>query len=376
MDFQRNPNQQDLSWFIDMQAQKRLELNPPYQRKSVWTFKDKQFFLDTIFNNYPCPAVYLQKENTPQGPRYNVVDGKQRLSTVLDFYDGRIRLNAKFGISRLRGKKFADLSEEDRSSFYNYIFMVEQIRSDTEVDWGEVFQRVNKNQKKLADQELRHARFDGWFIHRAESEVADEGVEIWKILGISSKARSSRMKDVEFVSMLMLVILEQAFVGFPQYRIDNLYAKYDFELEELPDTEGDIVLNEDEVEAFPGITQQTVKHFETEFERCRSIVQAMEEHNKCITNHKRRITTDLYSIWAALALDANVQELPVQKLAERYGAFIAQIDVAYELNRKGEPIDNLTPDVQLYFGNSTGAATEVDNRSKRHSALVKFLCND
>ena len=87
MAFIRNPNQQDLSWFIDMRTQGRLELDPPYQRKSVWTYKDKQFFLDTILNNYPCPAVYLQKENTDRGPLYNVVDGKQRLSTMTVRFD-------------------------------------------------------------------------------------------------------------------------------------------------------------------------------------------------------------------------------------------------------------------------------------------------
>ena len=194
MTFLRSPNQQDLSWFVDMQAQGRLELNPEYQRKSVWTYKDKQFFLDTVFNNYPCPAVYLQKENTPTGPLYNVVDGKQRLSTVLDFYAGKIRINKEFSIVEMRGLKFKDLTEKRQSDFYNYIFMVEQIRSESSVDWGEVFQRVNKNQKKLTDQELRHARFDGWLISEAENEVIQKK-DLWKTFGISSTGRAKRMSS-------------------------------------------------------------------------------------------------------------------------------------------------------------------------------------
>lgn len=371
MAFQRNPNQQDLSWFIDMQTQERLELNPPYQRKSVWTYKDKQFFLDTIFNNYPCPAIYLQKENTPKGPLYNVVDGKQRLSTVLDFYAGKIRINNQFSIARLRGKKFVDLKEEDRTVFYNYIFMVEQIRSDLDVDWGEVFQRVNKNQKKLSEQELRHARFDGWLIERAENEVIDE--PFWKDIGIASRAKSSRMKDVEFVSILMLVILEKDFVGFPQDKIDGLYAKYDFNPDELPETEEFVEFGDDESISFPGITKEIIGQFEEEFKECRSLICEMESHNNCITNHKRRITTDLYSLWAAIALDPDVRTVGADVLADRYSQFIKQVDTAYELSRKGETIENLAQDVQLYFGNSTGAATEVENRRKRHGALVKHL---
>lgn len=371
MSFLRSPNQQDLSWFIDMQTQERLELNPPYQRKSVWTFKDKQFFLDTIFNNYPCPAVYLQKENTPKGPLYNVVDGKQRLSTVLDFHAGKIRISKDFGISRLRGKKFEQINDDDRSHFYNYIFMVEQIRSDTDVDWGEVFQRVNKNQKKLGDQELRHARFDGWLITRAETVVAE--VSFWKDIGISSRARSSRMKDVEFVSILMLVLLERDFVGFPQHRIDELYAKYDFLEAELPDTEADLPAEEDTEDYFAGMTKEILSDFNTNFQNCRDLILEMEKVNSCITSYRRRITTDLYSLWAAIVLDEEVRGLGSQVLATRYEEFISGVCIAFELSKKGKSINNLDENVQLYFGNSTGAATEVDNRKSRHDALVAFL---
>jgi hypothetical protein len=371
MSFNRSPNQQDLSWFIDMQSQNRLELDPPYQRKSVWTYKDKQFFLDTIFNNYPCPAVYLQKENTPKGPLYNVVDGKQRLSTVLDFFAGKIRIGKDFSIKQLRGAKFENLGDEDRSHFYNYIFMVEQIRSDVDVDWGEVFQRVNKNQKKLGEQELRHARFDGWLITRAETEASEVG--FWKDIGISTRSRSSRMKDVEFVSILMLVLLEKDFVGFPQHRIDELYAKYDFVEAELPETEDEAPEEEDSEDYFAGMNKETISEFNTTFNSCRDLILGMEEENNCITNYKRRITTDLYSLWAAIILDEAVRGLGSETLASRYAKFIEEVYQAFELSKKGEPINDLDHDVQLYFGNSTGAATEADNRKNRHDALVAFL---
>ncbi len=371
MNFLRSPNQQDLSWFIDMLTQNRLELNPPYQRKSVWTYKDKQFFLDTVFNNFPCPAVYLQKENTSKGPLYNVVDGKQRLSTVLDFHSGKIRLAKNFGISRLRGQKFTDLSDGDVSDFYNYIFMVEQIRSDVQVDWGEVFQRVNKNQKKLGEQELRHARFDGWLIERAETELSES--PLWKRFGVSTSARSRRMKDVEFVSILMLVLLERKFVGFPQDKIDELYAKYDFTFSELPDSEDEIQLDDDVDEFFFGTTKETVTEFNRTFDQCKNFLSKMEDHNNCVTEHKRRITTDLYSLWAAVALEADVIQMQASTVAEKYSNFISQVDDAFALTKDGMPTDNLDKHVQLYFGNSTGAATEVDNRKRRHEALLEFL---
>ncbi|KZZ28883.1 hypothetical protein A3753_11875 [Sulfitobacter sp. HI0082] len=371
MAFHRNPNQQDLSWFVDMQTQKRLELDPPYQRKSVWTYKDKQFFLDTIFNNYPCPAVYLQKENTAKGPLYNVVDGKQRLSTVLDFYAGKLRIGKDFSVPRLRGKKFADIHDDDKSHFYNYIFMVEQIRSETEVDWGEVFQRVNKNQKKLGDQELRHARFDGWLINRAEKEA--DGEAFWRNVGVSSRAKSARMKDVEFISILMLVLLEEDYVGFPQSHIDELYAKYDFEEDQLPENE--VGLEESDASEWLEVdfTKEKLKRFEDKFSKARGLLKSLEDTNNCISKHKRRITTDLYSLWAAIVFDEGIINADPERLAAKYNEFISGVYLAYEKVKNDESIEHLDPDVQVYFYNSTGAATEVELRKKRSRALIAFL---
>ena len=87
MAIERRPNQQDLSWFLDVNRQGQLNLTPPYQRKSIWVRRDKQFFLNTIFNNYPCPAIYIQKDlNENNKTLYNVVDGKQRLTAIFEFY--------------------------------------------------------------------------------------------------------------------------------------------------------------------------------------------------------------------------------------------------------------------------------------------------
>lgn len=374
MTFYRTPNQQDLSWFIDMREQGKLELDPPYQRKSVWTSRDKQEFLDTIFNNYPCPAIYLQKENTDRGPKYNVIDGKQRLSTVLDFYTNKIRLGSKFGIPLLRGLKFKDLPQERKNAFYNYIFMVEQIRSDNEdgVDWGEVFQRVNKNQKTLKEQELRHARFDGWFIKRAEEEADTD--EIWKEIGISSKSRTKRMKDVEFISILMLVVLENDFVGFPQSRLDELYAQYEFNADEIPDDETEITEdNEQFLVDGKLFTRNSLEEFDLAFSRHKAVLLEIENFNSSITKHKGRILTDMYSLWCVLVLTDVLSSLSNTELANKFDQFMTKVESVAKLRREGVSTDDYAAEVTKYYDNSVGASTELDARKNRHDALLHYL---
>lgn len=288
----------------------------------------------------------------------------------MDFYAGKIRIGKNFSLARLQGRKFAEISDDDRSNFFNYIFMVEQIRSETEVDWGEVFERVNKNQKKLGDQELRHARFDGWLINAAESETERP---FWTQIGISSQAKSARMKDVEFISVLMLVLLERDFVGFPQSSIDDLYAKYDFDPKELPETDFEMGPREDQDDPEWDFTKAKLDGFKQAFDLCVEKLVEMEKHNKCISAFRRRIATDLYSLWAALALDQDVQSIASDVLAQKYSAFMENVYAAIEATRKTEPLDGFDEEVREYYFNSVGAATEPEQRSKRHSALVSVL---
>lgn len=389
MNIDRQPNMHDLSWFVDMDNQKRLDLNPPYQRKSVWTAPDRYYFLDTIFNNYPCPAVYVQKEIGSDGPKYNVVDGKQRLSTILNFYNNKIRLPKNFSIPRLSGKRFRNLEKPDVIAFYNYVFLVETLKASGDTEWNEVFFRVNKNQKRLTEQELRHARFDGWFITRAEAEIenpkAGSGL-FWSTIKISTSAKSRRMKDIEFISTLMLVVLERDFVGFPQSNIDELYAKYDFELAELPTEDAEAADASEEApdgEVEPQepdevvILREDIEKFEERFAAIKNFIAAMEADSGAVTKHARRLTTDFYSLWSVLALSDTMQRVSASRLAACYDQFISGVDEIYDKvrdDRTSEPSSmSSDPAIVKYYTHSIGAATTTEYRKIRYEALRAYI---
>jgi hypothetical protein len=40
---------------------KSLNMNPAFQRKSVWEIKDRQKFIATILEGMPCPTIFLFK---------------------------------------------------------------------------------------------------------------------------------------------------------------------------------------------------------------------------------------------------------------------------------------------------------------------------
>ena len=195
----RRPTTQDLTWLLDLDLNKQLDIDPPYQRRSVWTLKDSQFFLDTIFRDYPSPAIFLHKTIDEGGKStYHVVDGKQRIKTILDFVNDRIKIAKNFGDIRLNGKRWIDLKGEQdlKQKLWNYQITVEMIDDVEGSVINEVFDRLNRNARRLTPQELRHARFEGWLISEVEAE-STRGVEYVR-RGNESPCEANGRQSVHF----------------------------------------------------------------------------------------------------------------------------------------------------------------------------------
>lgn len=64
---ERRQTTQSIAWFWDLYKRDLLELDPPYQRRSVWSQSYKDYFIDTILLDYPAPAVFLLRTSTRTG---------------------------------------------------------------------------------------------------------------------------------------------------------------------------------------------------------------------------------------------------------------------------------------------------------------------
>src|ERR1700722_8723413 len=109
---QRKTNFQNLAFFYDLYKRGLLDLDPAYQRRSIWSQRFKDFFVDSVLNNYPCPAIFLYEQISPSGTAsYHVVDGKQRLLTCFEFVENVFPIYDSATIASLRGKIFQDLTD-------------------------------------------------------------------------------------------------------------------------------------------------------------------------------------------------------------------------------------------------------------------------
>jgi hypothetical protein len=356
----RRPTTQDITWLLDLARNKQLNLDPPYQRRSVWTRQDRQFFLDTIFRDYPSPAIFLHKTISDDGHvTYHVVDGKQRLQTILDFTNDKIRISKDYGDARLNGKKWSNILQSDdklKHRFWNYQISVEMVDYVEGSLINEVFDRLNRNARKLTRQELRHAKFDGWFAMQVEKESEKD---VWKTLGVVTTARVKRMADTQFLSELMLVILENGVLGFDQDALDEFYGKYD-------DTPEDSEVNFSE------------EKFTKTLMAARTLLTKMQEHDAGVSQFIQSFT-HFYTLWCVVVLNlAAMKSLTAEGAAKKYLSFMKKVDSLAAQKDELEAFikadkKNAYKSALSYYNNSRGASTDLAQRQERYEVLKREL---
>ena len=297
----RASNTQLLSFFTDMVKFRRLDLEPPWQRKaSVWPRDYRQYFVDSILRNYPCPTILLNARTDKDGTTiYEVVDGKQRLTTIIDFVNDRLTTSEEHSDDLGAPLFFSELSDDARKAFYKYHLTVEVMKDGSPDELRQAFDRLNRNVLRLNSQELRHARYSGRFIQLMES-LADD--DFWIDVGVATPPRARRMLDVQFVSQIFILTMHGIQDG--DESIDQLYADYD---DEIPEER---------------------KHRRT-YNTCRAILERLEEEDGLIRSTRYSNLADLYSLWAAvreLALAGKASQINYGGTAKNLRIFADQVN--------------------------------------------------
>lgn len=66
----------------------KLNIDPPYQRGSVWGMDRKIALIKSMTIGLPIGSIFLDNRPFPEWPA--VIDGKQRILAVLDWFEDRV----------------------------------------------------------------------------------------------------------------------------------------------------------------------------------------------------------------------------------------------------------------------------------------------
>jgi hypothetical protein len=154
-----------------MYADDKLYVNRRYQRKLVWTLEEKQKLIESILKKYPVPAILVAEKEGLAGA-YEIIDGLQRLQTIVSFIEGAFPTldNRLFDLQyfptakgRMESGIFAQIeadgwiTQKEASTLLDYSLALSVMRGATDAEVDDVFDRINTYGHRLSDQERRQA---------------------------------------------------------------------------------------------------------------------------------------------------------------------------------------------------------------------------
>ncbi len=146
---------------------KKLILDPNYQRREIWKDDKKTAFIESLYMEIMIPPIYVVEipgDDLLSENKYEVVDGKQRLTAILDFINGKLVLAEKsleYYKDIFGGKTFLEIKEIDSEQTTQMLSSVLDIyvitANSPEFTKYDIFARLNKGAEKLKVNEIRRA---------------------------------------------------------------------------------------------------------------------------------------------------------------------------------------------------------------------------
>ena len=258
----------------DLTNSHRLELRPDFQRQEVWAVAAKVMLIDSILKNIPMPKFYLLRHIRGEATFRAVIDGQQRLRSILGFIANEFSLKSPPCEIHLHNKYFQDLEQADREKFINYRIDMYEVTDITDAEVRQMYSRVNKYVKPLNKQELRRADFPGDFLDVSEELASLDNFDDFKIF---TPANRRRMADVEFVSELLALMIRQK----PLDKKEQLDAVYEEFMTWTEPQRG-----------------ETIKYFNHILNDCQCIFG--ENELPAISSTRFRQKADFYSLFGAI----------------------------------------------------------------------------
>lgn len=174
--------------------QKRLIIDPEFQRNRVWKPKQKSQFIESVLLNIPLPPLYVNKR---KDGRFIIVDGLQRTATLEEFTKLKsFALSDLKVLKDLNGRRFDQLDTSLQAKIEDKKFFLFVIKPSVPLPMVyDIFHRINTGGTQLSRQEIRNCFYIGPAT-RLLKEVAEKK---YFRLAIDDGISPRRMKDREAV---------------------------------------------------------------------------------------------------------------------------------------------------------------------------------
>lgn len=208
--------------FLEWHGTNLLDLSPKFQRRGVWTRAAKSFLIDTILRGKPMPKILLTQDLRDKRNVRTVVDGQQRIRTILEFVAGGFTVLKAHNYEH-HGKTFEELDGDAKDAILQYELGVDLLFNLNLADMLDIFARINTYSVTLNRQEQLNAKYLGVFKTSA-FELGHMYADYFISGRILTEKQVSRMGEAQIASDMLV-----ALVGGVQTvkNIEKYYRQFD-----------------------------------------------------------------------------------------------------------------------------------------------------
>lgn len=282
-----------IKYFVERYTSQKLNFDFAIQRDSgQWNQEQKSLLIHSVVSDMIVPTTYLIKENTSDGEIWTVIDGKQRLTTLMTFANNGFKLGSKTPNVVINGKeyeiaglKYSELPEPVREKFDLYSLDVAFLFNYTADTMEDQFYRLN-NGSTFTKQQKAVVKLG---TELAEKLVPFEQHPFWDRTNISSvqKRHGVVMETILKSLMLLTDYNYQQFgaaevVKFSSYYSHNYKQQTITYFGELLDKLNRYVLNDDEINEV--LKPINIPIFIMNLDHFESLERPAEEYEQFITD--------------------------------------------------------------------------------------------
>lgn len=200
----------DLETLVKKIKKNVIKVDPDYQRRHRWDVPTSSKLIESLILNIPIPIIYLSydidvdEDVDDEGARYSVIDGQQRLTAILKFFENKFALEGLDILSDLDGCYYKDLPPfllrrlEERT--------IKCLRIDSTVDPQvkyDIFERLNSGSVKLESHELRNAVLRGPFNTKCKELAKDENFRTLIQVSLDKSEDNKKVRKMEDVELVL-----------------------------------------------------------------------------------------------------------------------------------------------------------------------------
>ena len=227
---------------VDMVNKGKMKFDNPVQRQFVWDDERQSLLISSILNGYIMGAVVADKCGENKNWYYDILDGQQRLTTIVRFMNNELELTGVLPIEfedteyDIEGLTYEELPEELQKEIRTYNILMIYCEGATQAEKAEMFRRLNNGKPITAGQAMvaylngnikvdeisKHEIFNTLLTTKglADKKQSMYIAKVWTMLN------SESLGDVSFVSKEFRPMIERA--KFTDEQLDEVASIFDY----------------------------------------------------------------------------------------------------------------------------------------------------